>query len=277
MKTLGEVLKLSTAFLSERNIERPRRFAEELLAHLLQKKRIDIYLQFDLPIQEAELAILREWLKRAAKHEPVEYLTREVEFLDCKIKVDRRVLIPRQETEILADHILKRCKGTTLWDICCGSGAIGISLKKKKPELLVSSSDISEEALSLAKENGKLNGVEIEWIQGDLLTPFHGRLADMVVCNPPYLSSKEYIEADPSVRNFEPELALLGGEKGVEFYERLASDLPEHLKSGSQVFLEIGALQGDLVKQIFNSNCWAKQELLLDWSGKSRFFFLEKQ
>ena len=277
MKTLGEVLRLSSAFLAERKAEPSRRMAEELLAHLLQVKRIDLYLQFERPIEEAELAQLREWLKRAAKGEPVEYLTGEVEFFGCRIRVDSRVLIPRPETEILTDHIAKRMKGEVLWDLCAGAGAIGISLKKKFPHLSVSISDLSEEALALARENIQLNGVEVETCQGDLLAPFAGRKADIVVCNPPYLSDKEYLEVDFSVRGFEPKRALVGGERGVEFYEWLAAELPPYLNGGSQVFLEIGATQGDAVKEIFHSGPWVKKELLSDWSGKSRFFFLEKQ
>ena len=277
MKTIQELIQLSTLYLQERKVERARRNAEELLSHILGLKRIDLYLQFDRPVEEKELARLREWLKRLAKGEPLEYITGEVQFFGCRIKVDPRALIPRTETEILADLIAKRIQGKTLWDLCTGPGTLGLSLKKALPHMEVSLSDISPDALALARDNARENGVEVEFLLGDLLAPFAGKVADAVVCNPPYISIQEYIEIAPSVRDYEPKGALVGGERGTEFYERLAAELPPFLKSGGQLFLEIGAAQGVAVKEIFQSDPWVKLELLKDWSGKDRFFFLEKQ
>jgi len=277
LKTIQEVIQLSTSYLRERKVEPARRSAEELLSHLLKMKRIDLYLQFDRPVEEKELSILREQLKRVAKGEPLEYVTGEVEFCGCTIQVDPRVLIPRPETEILAEWIVKKVKGKVLWDVCTGSGYIGISLKKALPHLEVFLSDISSEALEMAKTNAVKNGVEVSFLLGDLFAPFTGLSADAVVCNPPYISDKEYLEIDASVRDFEPKRALVGGERGTEFYERLAAELPPYLKSGGQLFLEIGAAQGEAVKKIFQRSPWTRAELLQDWSGKDRFFFLEKQ
>lgn len=277
MKSIQEVIQLSTVYLEERKIERARRTAEELLSHILHCKRIDLYLQFDRPVIEKELVLLRDSLKRVGKGEPFEYVIGEVEFSGCKIHVDPRVLIPRPETEILVDHIIKRVKGKTIWDVCSGSGYIGIALKKTLPHLSVALSDICPDVLSLAKENAKRNGAEVECFLGDLLAPFEGQMTDAVVCNPPYISDKEYFEIDSSVRDHEPKRALVGGEKGTEFYERLSRELPPYLKSGGQLFLEIGASQGEVVKEIFQSPPWTHPELLQDWSRKDRFFFLEKQ
>jgi release factor glutamine methyltransferase len=275
VKTVVEVLKLSAAFLAERKAEPARRMAEELLSHVLKKQRIDLYLQFDQPVEERELSLLRELLKRAAKGEPVEYLTGEVEFYGAKIKVDRRVLIPRPETEILADLISKRLRGSVLWDLCTGSGALAISLKKKHPELAVAASDVSAEALALARENSRSNGAGVEFLQGDLFAPFEGRKADVIVSNPPYVTAKEYGELSPTVRDFEPKIALVGGERGVEFYERIARDAPLFMNAGGFVGLEIGSGQGAVVTKIFRDGAWPKLELLQDWAGKDRFFFAE--
>src|SRR5688572_26853314 len=132
MKSVSEVLELSASFLGERKVERPRRVAEDLLAHLLKMKRMDLYLQYDRPVIESELALMREYLKKIVKGIPFDYVTGSLEFMGCKIEVDERVLIPRPETEILVDHVLKRAKGSVVWDICTGSGCIGIALKKKK-------------------------------------------------------------------------------------------------------------------------------------------------
>lgn len=267
MKTLGEVLKLSQSFLK---VPRARRVSEELLAHVLQCKRMELYMQFDRPIVESELTVLRELLKRAAKNEPLQYIVGSVEFLGCTIKVDPRCLIPRQETEILADLIVKRVKSGILWDVCTGSGCLGISIKKKRPDLTVVLSDISPDALALARENAKLNEVDVEILEGDLLEPFKGRKANYIVCNPPYIAESEYFTLDPSVRDFEPKGALVSGKVGTEYYSRLKRELDPN----STCFFEIGAGQGEAVKEIFKNE---RYELISDWAGHPRFFLLERQ
>lgn len=281
MKTVQEILQASTDFLKLKNIERPRRLAEEILSHALGLKRIDLYLQWDRPVMEEELVLLRGWVKRLGLGEPLEYITGVVSFYGCSIEVDARVLIPRPETEILVDFIV-RClaenqRPLAVWDLCTGSGCIGIALKKKYPFLHVVSSDISPEALAVARKNGEKNGVEISFLQGDLLTPFAGERADLIVVNPPYISLKAYESLDPSVRDFEPRGALVGGERGVEFYERLAEESPSFLNPGGRLFLEMGFDQGDSLNYIFNSPVWAIKRRVQDWSGKDRFFFLEKE
>ncbi len=278
MKSLLDVLQLSSAFLQKKGIERARRLSEDLLAHLLSCKRIDLYMQFDRPMLDEELVLLKEWLKRVAKEEPVEYVLGEVPFFGCTFRVDSRVLIPRPETEILVDFVSKNMgDAMSLWDLCTGSGCIGISLKKKFPQLHVTLSDISSDALSLAQENIQRNDVSAEVILGDFTSAMQGRAVDILVCNPPYVSSQEFLALDRSVRDFEPKLALLGGERGVEFYERLARDAGACLKPHGKMFLEIGSAQGKAVQEIFASSLWKKTKLVQDWSGKDRFFFLEKQ
>ncbi len=273
MKTVLEVLKLSTAFLEERGGKNGRRIAEELLAHALRCERLDLYLQFDKPVEETELVALRKQLARCARGEPLEYVLGEVSFYGVRIQVDPNVLIPRPETEILVDMVAKQVSRGRLWDICTGSGYIGIALKKARPELQVTLSDLSRKALEVAARNAKLNSVDVTLLQGDLLHPFQGMKADIVVCNPPYVTCKEYIELDSSVKDFEPKEALISGERGTEFYERLAEELPPFLAPGARVFLEIGAGQGERVKEIFKGQGRVEK----DWAGHDRFFFLEVQ
>lgn len=282
MKSVAEVLNLSAHFLESKKIDRSRRLAEDLLAHILKCKRIDLYLQYERPLVNDELALMREWVKRCAFQEPIEYLIGEVEFLGCRISVDKRVLIPRPETEILVDLAIKKInslpdlKEKILWDLCTGSGCMGIALKKRFPALRVCLSDSSQEALELALENSRKNEVEVEIFQGDFLEPFRGRKADFILCNPPYVSAAEYTSLDSSVKDFEPKVALVGGERGTEFYERLAKEVPPLLNNKALVFLEIGAGQKEAIQKIFSSPVWSSCEPLKDWSGKDRFFFLEK-
>lgn len=276
MKTISEVLQLSAKFLQDGGVERPRRIAEDLLAWILKMKRMDLYMQFDRPVDEKELADLREPLKRCAKGEPIEYIFGEVEFAGCKIFVDKRVLIPRSETEILVERIIKTAKGSVIWDICTGSGCIGIALQKALGAT-VTMVDYSKEALEVAHRNALENGADVEILEGDLLAPVKGRKADLVVCNPPYISTTELLTLSSSVRDFEPMAALDGGVDGALFYERLAAELPFHLNPGAQVFLEIGSAQGALIEKIFHDGPWKHKSLEKDWAGHDRFFFLEMQ
>jgi release factor glutamine methyltransferase len=274
MKTIEEVLKLSALFLEERKVDRAKRVAEDLLSSVLGLKKMDLYLQFDRPVIETELVILRDLLKRYIKGDPFEYVVGKMDFFGCKIKTDRRALIPRPETEIFVELVAKRIQSGVLWDLCTGSGCIGISLKKAWPALSVTLVDLSKEAIELATENAE--GMEIEILQGDLLEPLKGRKADFVTCNPPYISQKDFLRLEPSVRDYEPRLALLGGERGTEFYERLSHELPPFLNPGAKVFLEIGFNQEEAIRQIFSRFPWGSLEMIRDYAGHPRFFFLEK-
>ncbi len=269
MKSIGEVLKLSVGFLQERHIERPRPIVEALLSFVLHMKKMDLYLQYDKPLLQEELQMLRNLIKRCAQGEPVEYVVGEVEFFGCQIQVDRRVLIPRPETEILVDLIAKEVSSGVVWDICSGSGCIGIALKKKHPALQVTLSDLSNDAMAIALQNAHINQVEVECLQGDLFAPFAGRQADVIVCNPPYISAMEYETLDPSVRLFEPRLALEAGVKGIEYYEKIASLLPLYLKPEGKLYLEIGSTQADAVHAIFGQG-----KVLRDWANHPRFYVI---
>jgi release factor glutamine methyltransferase len=280
MKSIGEILPLSVQYLEARNIASARRQVEELLCHILGLKRIELYMQFDRPLSEDELARLRELLRRRGKGEPLAYIVQQVDFYDCRLNVSPNVLIPRQETEILLDKVIQKLKkrslqGKTAWDICAGSGSLAIGLKKSLPMLQVSLTDISSEALEVAKKNCEINCVTIELLQGDLLDPLKGRKADFILCNPPYISEQEYASLDPEVRDFEPKRALVGGGSGFEFYERLAAVLPGFLNPQGEVFFEIGTGQGERVAALFNASCWKTKYLEKDWAGHDRFFFLE--
>lgn len=273
MKTLGEVLTLSAEFLQKHGVERPRRQVEELLSHVVKLPRIELYMQHDRPMIENELTELREYIKRRAQGEPWQYIVGEVEFFGCRIKVNREVLIPRQETEILVDLIIKQLPSEPLeiWDVCTGSGCIGIALKKKRPDCKVLLSDISKESLELARENANRNQVEVEILQGDLLTPFQGRKADLTVCNPPYVTEQEYSQLDKEVRDWEPKRALVGG---TLFYERLAKELPSYLNPGAKVYLELGTGMGEQVLSLFHPTIWSNREIKKDWSSHDRYLVL---
>lgn len=277
MKRALETLKLATEHLTKCHVSNARRVAEELLASVLKCERIGLYMQFDQPLPDGELTLYRELIGRAAKHEPVAYILKEMSFYGCRLKITPAVLIPRQETEILLEKVCESVngEGKIVWDLCTGSGCLGIGLKKAQPQHVVTLADLSGEALEVALENCRLNGVEVEAVQGDLLAPFVGKRADVIVCNPPYVSEQEYGDLDVSVRAFEPKMALVGGDLGLDFYRRLGDELPKFLNTNGKVFLEMGWTQGEALKEIFSSPFWRRLEVQQDWSGKDRFFFLE--
>ncbi len=270
MKTIGELLQLSADFLGQKGIERSRREAEDLLSAVLQIPRLDLYMQFDRPLVEQEINQYRAYIQRRAQGAPYEYITGQVRFLDAELIVTPDVLIPRPETEILAAKILEQLPDAPMevWDICCGSGCIAISLKKARPSWTVFASDISPKALALAKENAAKNGVEATFLEGDLFKPFQGRKADVIISNPPYVSVKEYAAMDKS----EPQIALVAGPTGYEFYERLAQEIPNHLRPGGKVFFELGTGMGAKVASFFS---FGKKKIENDFAGHDRFFFLE--
>ncbi|MDN3505687.1 MAG: peptide chain release factor N(5)-glutamine methyltransferase [Simkaniaceae bacterium] len=272
MKNCKSILELSTQFLSQHQIPRPRFIAETLLAHFLQKERIELYMHFDRPLVEEELVPFRAALKRVIKGEPVDYVLGEVEFFGTKIKVTSDVLIPRPETEILLDLICKRLDGAEnrALDLCTGSGCLAAGLKRAKPDMEVVGVDLSEAALNVAMGNGP----DVTWLQGDLTEPVKGEKFDLVICNPPYVTEAEYDQLDPSVRDFEPKMALVSGATGYEFYERLNNELPTILNPGAKVFFEIGTGQGEGLSKIFSDDPWEHQLVEEDWSGHTRFFSL---
>lgn len=282
MKTIKDVLLLSTEYLQKKNISQARRQSEDLLCDLLGKSRMELYLHFDQPLTETELDHYRTRLRRCGMGEPLAYIHGEVDFYDCTIRVNPNVLIPRPETELLVDRIVQQLKtenlkGKILLDLCTGSGCIGIALKKTLPELTVFLADISPKALALAQENARLNQVEVAFLEGDLLHSFQGEKAHFIVSNPPYISEKEYKELDGAVRDYEPAQALVAGPKGIEFYERIAQELQHYLLPQGKAWLEIGHSQGEAVLQLFQAAGWSHCLVENDWSGHNRFFSLENE
>lgn len=279
MKSLIEVLNLSAKYLEDRGISRPRREAEELFCHLLKVQRLQLYLDYERPIEDAELVVVQRMLQRRAQREPLQYILGDVEFLDCILKVDNRALIPRPETELLADQVSRALKDQegTLLDLCTGTGCLAIALKKSCPQLHVIATDKSSKALELAKENAKKNKVEIEFLEGDLLEPLQGRIIDYCISNPPYIAKHEMQNLEPEVLDYEPHSALEGGEDGLDFYRRIHQDLPRHLSAGGRVWLEIGASQGIFLEQYFTSSPWKECRLQQDLAGLDRYIFLVKE
>ncbi len=219
---------------------------------------------------------------RLEKGEPIAYILENIEFFGNTIHLNRDVLIPRMESEILLEMACKEIKhrsfeNKALLDLCCGSGALGLGAKRECPELLVTLSDISSDAIKVATKNSEVNNLDVQIIQGDFLEKIEDQSVDFLLFNPPYISKKEYESLECAVQYFEPKQALLAPEKGLFFYRKAQEELPRVLKSGAQLFFEIGYQQGAALIKIFSSTFWKNTRVLKDWSGLDRFFFLEIQ
>ncbi len=279
LKTVKEVLTLCVDYLKAKDPSFSRRNAEDLLAFVLGIKRLDLYLNFDRPLEEEELAKIRQGLKRLSQHEPIQYIEGFVTFSSCKIKVDKSVLIPRPETELLVHKIIDELKNEDLQskpkmllDLCSGSGYIGIAIKKELSELSVILSDISEQAVAISQENAKINQVDVSILQGDLFAPLNGKKVDFLICNPPYLAEHEFSTLDPSVKNYEPKRALVAGPTGLELYEKIAKEMKLYVNE--RAWFEIGTGQGQVLRKLFTDAGYNKVSFEKDLSGHDRFLMV---
>ena len=247
-RALIDVLRLSTEYLAQHGSPTARLDAELITAHALRLRRLDLYLQHDRPLAEPELAAVRHLLRRRAAAEPVAYITGVREFFGRPFAVTPDVLIPRPETEALVEVALRvlRSGGNAggvlphVADLGTGSGCIAVTLAAEMPGLLVSAVDASGAALHVARQNAERNGVADlvtfslgDWAQG-LDEP-----ADVVVSNPPYVTTGELGELDRGIREYEPHAALDGGDDGLAAYRELLASLGAHLRQSAAVLLEI--------------------------------------
>ena len=255
MRTLGEVLRLSTTHLERHGSPTARLDAELLLGHALGLSRVELYTGFEQPLTEDELAECRELIARRAKREPVAYILGRWGFRGLDLDVDRRVLVPRPETELLVDRclaLLDGVAGPAVLDVGTGSGAIALALASELPEARVAGCDVFGDALEVARANGERLGVEVEWVASDMLAGVEGRRFHLVVSNPPYVAAGEIEALEPEVRDWEPRGATVAGETGLEAIERLVAQAPAALEPGGAIVLEVGAGQAGAVAALLD-------------------------
>jgi release factor glutamine methyltransferase len=244
--TLAEVLRRSTEYLETHGSPTPRLDAELLLAHGLGLTRIDLYTQFERPLSEDELSECRELIRRRGTREPVAYVIGRWGFRRLELDVDARVLVPRSETELLVDRCLALLDGQeqpAVLDVGTGSGAIALAIKDERPDAQVVASDLSADALAVARANAERLGLEIGFAQSDLLESVPGGPFQLIVSNPPYVSESELATLEPEVAEHEPRLATVAGPDGFEVYSRLLPQAAERLVRGGFIALECGAGQ----------------------------------
>lgn len=248
VRTVMEVIRASGDYLRGKGVERGRLDAEHLLAHVVGVGRLQLYLHFDRPVTRDELGRFRPLLRRRGAREPLQYVLGSAPFRTLRLHVDRRVAVPRPETEYLIDVLSRLAGGDRVFesalDVGTGSGAIALALAAERLARSVTATDISPAALAVAARNAAGAGLaEIDFRAGPLLAPVGGLSFDLVLSNPPYLTHSEWRSAEPEVREWEPRAAMAAGADGLDVIRGLVAGLDDVLRPGGWVGLEVGSSQ----------------------------------
>lgn len=277
-----ELVRWSGEYLRGKGIGEGRLDAEHLLAHVLGATRLELYLMHDRPVTADERAAFKPLLRRRAAREPLQHIVGHAAFRQLELDVDGHVLIPRPETEELVERILERrgdAVGGAALDLGTGSGCIALSLATEGRFERVVATDVSPEALAVARRNAARVDARavVELRQGDLFEPVRGERFDVVVSNPPYVARRERHTLEPEVRDHEPEIALYGGDDGLEVVRALVAGAPEHLVPGGLLALEVGSGQCDEVGALVDATRgFAEVGSIRDLSGRLRFVFARR-
>ncbi len=270
-----EALEKSTEYLNKHGIDNSRTNAELLLCHILNCKRLDLYLKFDQPLNHSETDTYRDYIARRAKFEPLQYITGEVEFYGYPIKVNPSVLIPRPETELLVETILRENSEENLmvFEVGTGSGCISIALGKEMLNAEIHGIDVSGDAIKTARENIKLNELNNVKLKergiADLDTSKMGQY-DILVSNPPYVSEDEYKEVQKEISDYEPAIAVTDFGDGFKFYRIIAEKGLEFLRPGGKVYFETGYGMAENLVAILEEYGYQKIGMIKDYADIKR-------
>jgi release factor glutamine methyltransferase len=281
MFTVLEIIKKTTDFLASKGVESARLNAELLIGHALERKRMQLYLEFERPLTEAELERIRPLVRRRAQREPLQYITGETEFCGLQLAVDRRALIPRPETELLVEHVRRVRESAPpirILDLGTGSGAIALALAAAFPAATVVAVDRSPEALELARSNATRTGLagRVTWRVSDWFEAVPVEPFEVVVSNPPYLTAEETDQTAPEVRDFEPRSALAAADEGCADLVRIIATAPRYLAPGGLLALETGVAQHARLLPFARDAGFSQVESHPDFTGRERFVLAVK-
>jgi len=281
MLTVLEILKKTTEFFAGKGIVSPRLNAELLVGHALGLKRMQLYLQFERPLEERELELIRPLVRRRGRHEPLQYIVGETDFHGLSIKVDPRVLIPRPETEQLVELAIQSLATppSAVLELGTGSGAIALALAQHFPSARVTATDRDASALALARENAVRTGLEnrisfteANWFEGLAPATFN-----LIISNPPYLSADELKLIPEEVRAFEPGHALVAADNGLADFVRIIAAAPSFLANDGLLVLETGEEQHEKIFAELRAAGFASMEGRQDLAGRSRFVVARRE
>jgi release factor glutamine methyltransferase len=262
--------------LTEAGVPEPRRQAVRIWAELSQAAQGDMLLDRGLDMDSAKAARYQHAIERRASGEPLPHVTGWTGFRHLSLRSDRRALIPRPETEGLVELLLQRARGGRVVDIGTGSGCIALSLALEGGFTDVVGIDRSAEALALAGENRELVGARVELVEGDLCAPVRAGAFDALISNPPYLTAAEHAGLDPSVRDWEPAIALKGGEDGLEATARLLDQGRDVLRAGGWLALEVDCARAGSAAHLASGLGWEDVEIHLDLFGRERYLLARR-
>ena len=273
--TVLEVLQATTTYFKKHKIENPRLNAEHLLAHVLGRKRIELYLEFERKLTETELAPLRELVRRRSEGEPLQHLLGSVEFCGLTFLCDKRAMVPRPETEQLVELVQSAIRNpqSAILDVGTGSGVIALSLAMKFPEAKTLAVDVSDDALALARENAaRLNLTDrVQFLKSRLLENVEGAF-DLIVANLPYISTQDRPTLSREVLH-DPDVALFAGGSGDELVRKLIDQAPSRLRPGGMLALEIGLGQSEGLLSALAEKNYRDISSKNDYNGVTRFLF----
>ena len=267
--TVGEVLRRATEYLAGKGVESPRLDAEHLLGKALGMSRVQLYMHHDRPLSEAERDAFRELTRRRGEREPLAYVLGEWGFRRLTLKVDRRALVPRPETEVLVERCLELIEAVPapdVVDVGTGTGAIALAIAQEHPGAHVTALDVSPDALALARENGERAGVDVRFEQRDFADGLGSAEYDLVVSNPPYVAPEEFEALEPEVRDWEPRLATVGTDHTRVVAER-ARDV---LRPGGHLVLEVADQRSEEAADLLEALGYGDVRLTPDLTGRDR-------
>jgi len=274
--TIETVLAWATEDFRSRHLDSPRLDAELLLVHALGATRVEIIIDSKRPLAGVELGRFRALVRRRRAHEPIAYIVGSREFYGRNFRVDRRVLIPRPDTETLVEVALGRTRALSLCmralDLCTGSGCVAITLGRERPTAPITATDVSEDAIAVARDNGlRLGAYNVAFRVGDLFAPIDNlQHFDLITANPPYIPSTEIDGLASDIRDHEPRLALDGGPEGLDLLRRIITGAPAHLSEGGVLAVEVADGQAARVVELFREAGLSDIEVRRDYARVER-------
>ncbi len=279
-----EAIQKGAEYLVKKGVDSPRLQIELLLAHVLKMPRMKLYLEFERQLSVAEADILRDLVKRRGEREPLQHIVGTTSFCGLEIAVNRHVLVPRPETELLAEAgwqflVLLDAEHPAALDLGTGSGCLAIALAAKCIGARVVATDISKDALDVARQNAALHNLihRIQFFRSDGFGALPDDVRfDLIVSNPPYIPTPEIASLQPEVRDFDPRAALDGGPDGMDFYRAIAQEAALFLKPNGKIMLELGDGQATPAREIFEAQMWIVEAILQDYTQRPRILIARR-
>ena len=290
-QTVGQALKNIRQIFKSNGIINSEGEAEILLSYSLKMSRSEIYLDSDRLLKNIEKRQLEKKIQKRMEKIPLQYITKHQEFMGMDFLVEKGVLIPRPETEILVEEVIKKLKNykfsnnLVVMDLGTGTGIIAVSLAKFIEDIIIYATDISKISLQVALRNAQKHACKgkIIFLQGDLFEPFIGRIKknslDGIISNPPYIDSYDFKSLTPEIKNNEPKIALSGGIDGLDYYRKIISKSPQYLKKNGFIALEVGINQSKIVRELIirENNIYQNIEIIKDYLGIERVVIADRK